>query len=153
MEPVQPLNCLCPDPESEWWSPRDMHSLAALKPTGTVLSVLLLPFILFILHFLMTSSIFFRNFMSSTVQLPSALGTRISSCYSEHTIPLESSAVYPTSYNAGFFSCLFLAQEHLAGLGDVVPLRNDCLCAKSPMFDLQYYLKTGMVNHVCNLSL
>lgn len=41
MELVQLLDCLCPDPESKWWSTRDRNSLSALNPTGTVLSVLL----------------------------------------------------------------------------------------------------------------
>lgn len=144
-----------PCPVSESWSSRDMHSLLALKPPGTVLSVLLPPFILFILHFLMTSSTHSSSETSRARQCncPSALGPEISSCYSECTIPLESSAAYPTSYNAGSFFLSLPCSKAFSRVGDVVPLRNVCLCAKSPMFDLQYCLKIGMVNHVCNLSL
>lgn len=55
--------------------------------------------------------------MSTTAQLPLCTKVRDLILLFWKTIPLESSEAYPTSYNAGLFSCLFLAQKHLAGLG------------------------------------
>ena len=137
MELVQPLNCLHPDPENEWWSPRDMNSLSALKPTGTVLSVLLLPFTLLReLH----------EHDSAT-----AVGPESHLVILNVLFHWKVQLLIPLPTMKAFFLSLPCSKA-FSRVGDVVPLKN-AYGQKVPMFDLQHCLKTGMVNDVCNPSL